>query len=197
MKTNTEISQKDTQLLNKIVIDLQRVKNLNDKADIEFFLKLRDISIKHKELIERGHGSVFSFFSSKGLSPAPQFKSFLRGLSFIDDPTAKKVGLSVVMALAKTQHKKQVHEVVRLALEHFSAHSVQPNDRQAKAIMMTAGAREIIARGPTIASQLQRRISQLEAENEQLRADLRSERRLKVQFERRLAQYEKSGKRAA
>jgi hypothetical protein len=179
-----KVTDKDRRQIEALVRDLLKAKARGDRHDVEYLLSLRDISEKHADLIKRAFTKFSRFLSSNGLYDVGRFAAFLAGLEYIDDATAIKIGVPMVLALAKTQNRANVKEAVRLAVDSAKVRGVRPNARLASEFMVQSGARDEVIRGVSKAARLQAQVNQLQAEVQKLRAELRVKNRRIEQLEK-------------
>lgn len=186
-----QLSKKDQVDYVKLIKGLQKLRTLQQTNEVEYLLHLMDIEAKHAALIELAHGSFKLFLKSNKLYDPARYAQFVEGLKYAKEPTARKIGHAMVIALSKTQEAKKAPAAVKAAKDYVAHHKVMPDANQSYGLMVSVGVRL-----PRKVSNEQETIAQLTMELEAVRAELRTERLKNRQLTTEVSEIKKGKKRS-
>ena len=167
--------------LEAIIAEARALRQAREEADAIFLLYLRRIEMEKFHLIEScGYGSFAQFLNTNDLCSPARFENFKRGVEFVGEQEAERLGANPVIALANTMDRKNVPEFVQAVTAFTKAHdgtrpslqTAQKMLRQVdprKEVPQDLGRQAELARLRHENAQLRTQVARLTRENEQLK----------------------------
>ncbi len=159
-----------------------------ERAEVEWFLRLRDVEQRCMQLIEEAGCATFArFLKSNALCEPARYDAFCRGLERIDESTAREMGTDAVIRLCDVRNIEKVPVVVEAVSAWREEHGgVFPSNETARELVRKCDPREETPKAVKHKSV----VAQLQAELQQARAELRVEQHRRKKLETRVHELE-------
>lgn len=160
-----------------------------ERAEVEWFLRLREVELSAMELIREAGCETFArFLKSNMLCEPSRYDAFCHGLSRIDEQTARQMGTDAVIRLCDVREQSSVPEIVDAVAAWREQHGgVFPTNETARGLVRRCDPRKEQPQ----ALQRKSALAQLAAELQKARADLRAERAKTKKLQARIAELER------
>jgi len=159
-----------------------------ERAEVDWFLRLREVELACMELItEAGCETFGRFLKSNKLCEPSRYEAFCKGLARVDEHTAREMGTDAVIRLCDVRDEEKVSEVVHAVSAWREEHGgVFPTNETARKIVRQCDPREELPQ----AVKRQSAAASLEAQLQKARADLRAEQAKNRKLQARVTQLE-------
>ena len=174
----------------ELVAECKRLRAESEAAEVEFFLFLVIVERDHAPLLKaQGCETIDQFIRSNTLVKTERYHAFTLGLDRVgvDKARANGVHWTIEMGHMREPTKERIEDMDRLAQSFTEVRGVQPSEEAAKGWRRELDAPRTDAH-PTIKAAT--RLRQLEAENANLRAELRAAKSALAKAEQKLAKLE-------
>jgi hypothetical protein len=177
-----------------IVTHCRKLRLAFEKDEAKFFLGLVSVERQHMTFLRgNGCGTFMSFIKTYQFCEPARYSAFVKGLEHLkSDSEAERIGAPAVIALAQTVDAQNVTKYTQ-AIDAFryEHQGLTPRLEQAKKILRQVDPRPEVPRNVTLLAVR----AKLEAENAQLKADLRMAQKKIRELEAEIARL-KNGRRS-